>query len=394
MKKFLLLALILFATFSFAQSWQPIANLPSGRHHPVTFTLNGKGYAVTGTNSSNSPTKDFYEYDPLTDSWSTLTSFPGAARSFGIGLSLNGKGYLGFGATTTQYLYDLWSYDPQTGQWTQLAICPCTGRRHPAMIALGNKIYVGLGDDANGNLRDWWMYNINTDSWTQIGNLPGPPRHHPFQFKADGELFAGMGHGAGIYDDWYKLDTTTNSWTAVKDFPGEARVAGTQFSWNGFGFVLSGDGSDHSFMATGEMWRYAADTDSWTQFAAHPGISRWAPGSFVINDHVYFFGGFNRLNQQYPLAAYKFDLAGATVSIEEQTVAGLSIFPNPGSDVIHWDTDQNVSEVQVLNTVGQLIKSTSAHYKELNISSLQPGIYLVQFKEGEKVLRTVKWIKE
>ncbi|MDP4844121.1 MAG: hypothetical protein NWR83_06635, partial [Salibacteraceae bacterium] len=35
-------------------------------------------------------------------------------------------------------------------------------------------------------------------------------------------------------------------------------------------------------------------SDSWTQMPSHPGISLWAPGSFVIDDTVYFFGGESR----------------------------------------------------------------------------------------------------
>ncbi len=290
MRTLLLFTIALFTTSLYAQNWVQVADIPTGRHHPVTFTLDGKGYAATGSNSSSRPTTDFYRYDPIVDKWDTLADFPGNERSFGIGVELNGQGYLGFGASLVQYLNDLWRYDAQTDQWTQLASCPCSGRRHPAMIAIANKIYVGLGDDATGDLNDWWMYNVSTDSWTQLANLSGAGRHHPFQFNAGGEIFAGMGHsGPTIFKDWYKLDTNTNTWSKMKFFPGEARVAGTQFNWNSAGFVLSGDGDNHSWMPTGEMWRYTPSTDSWTQFPSHPGVSNWAPGSFVIDNVVYFF---------------------------------------------------------------------------------------------------------
>ena len=174
MKKLILAALALFSTASFAQTWTPMASAPVGRHHPISFSLNGKGYAITGTLPSNQPTDDAYEYDPVANSWTTLPDFPGQARSFGIGTTANGKAYLGFGATTTQYLKDFWSYDPTDGTYTQLANCGCSGRRHPAMINVGDRIYVGLGDDASGNRKDWWMYNIPNNTWTQISNLPGP----------------------------------------------------------------------------------------------------------------------------------------------------------------------------------------------------------------------------
>ncbi len=391
MKLFYLFAALVISAPTFSQSWQQQANAPIGRHHPISFSLEGKGYAVTGTTSNNQPTKAFYEYDPILDAWSTLTPFPGTARSFGIGTVVNGKAYLGFGATNTQYLNDMWSYDAVSGQWTQLASCACTGRRHPAFIGIGNRIYVGLGDDASGNLKDWWMYKIDANTWTKVADLPGPPRHHPFQFNAGGELFAGLGHNANsIYKDWYKLDTATNTWTAMNQFPGEARVAGTQFSHAGFGYVLSGDGDNHSFMSTGEMWRYSPTTDIWTQFPPHPGVSRWAPGSFVINDEVYFFGGRNRQNNQYPTDLWKFDIAAATISIEENDASKLIAYPNPAKNFIAWELNKNLSQIVILNSVGQPIASNDGTTNRMDVTGLSNGFYFVQFYVNGELAKTEK----
>ncbi|WP_417602560.1 T9SS type A sorting domain-containing protein [Owenweeksia hongkongensis] len=390
MNKALLATLILFSSSIFAQTWEPKSNALVGRHHPISFSLNGKGYAITGTLPNGQPTKDAYQYNPTTDAWLTMPSFPGAARSFGIGTVTNGKAYLGFGATTTQYLRDFWSLD-SNGTWTQLASCDCSGRRHPAMIGIGDRIYVGLGDDATGNLRDWWMYDINADTWTQISSLPGAGRHHPFMFNAGGEVFAGLGHsGNVIYRDWYKLDTAANTWSAMNLFPGEARVAGTQFAMHGYGFVLSGDGDNHSYMNDGEMWRYNPKTDTWTQFPSHPGESRWAPGSFVIGDDVYFFGGLNRLTSAFPIDLWKFDMAAATVGIDEEVLSNTYVYPNPAKEFISWKSDESVTNVKVYNTLGQLVLSSSAEVQRLNTYNLDGGMYLVQFYANSELLKTSK----
>ena len=391
MKKILSAFLLLFSCSLLAQSWVQQASSPIGRHHPISFSLNGKGYAITGTLSNGQPTNSAYEYDPVSDSWNTLPSFPGSARSFGIGtVASNGKAYLGFGATTNQYLQDFWSFDVN-GQWTQLASCDCSGRRHPAMIAIGDRIYVGLGDDVNGDKRDWWMYSIPNDNWTQITSLPGPARHHPFMFNAGGQVFAGLGHSGGtIYRDWYKLDTAANTWTAMNLFPGEARVAGTQFAMHGYGFVLSGDGDNHGYMATGEMWRYNPNTDSWTQLPSHPGESRWAPGSFVINDDVYFFGGLNRLTTVFPTDLWRFDMAAAAVGMDEELVESTHVYPNPANDVIHWENDESITDVKVYNTLGQLVKTSKAEAQRLESHDLDGGMYLVQFYAESRLIKTSK----
>lgn len=393
MNKIILTVLVLFSATLTAQTWQQLANAPIGRHHPISFALNGKGYAVTGSLANGSPTNAAFSYDPGTDSWSTLSPFPGAARSFGIGAVANDIAYIGFGATSTQYLNDFWSFDATTGTWTQLANCGCSGRRHPAMISIGNRIYVGLGDDATGDRNDWWMYDITSDSWSQIANLPGPARHHPYMFNAAGELFAGLGHSQGtIYKDWYKLDTASNTWSSMNQFPGEARVAGTQFKLGGYGFVLSGDGDDHNYMATGEMWRYNPSNDTWKEFPPHPGQSRWAPGSFVIDENVYFFGGRNRFLSTFPNDLWKFDMAAATVGIEEEVLTNTYIFPNPANDMVYWEYDQSITEIQVYNVMGQLVLTSTSKAQQLSTQALTGGLYLVQFYDNSTLVKTSKMI--
>lgn len=395
MKKVLLILFTLSLTSLSAQSWEELTNAPVGRHHPISFALDGKGYAVTGTLANGLPTNDVYQYDPATDLWLTLGDFPGAARSFGIGTVTNGKAYIGFGATRTQYLNDLWSFDGTDSSWTRLANCSCSGRRHPAMISVGDKIYVGLGDDATGNLRDWWMYDINTDRWSQIANLPGLPRHHPFMFKAGGELYAGMGHGNfQIFNDWYKLDTATNTWITMNDFPGEGRVAGTQFGAHGYGYVLSGDGDNHGYMEQGEMWRYDPAADSWSQLTSHPGRSRWAPGSFVIDSNVYFFGGLDRLTNLFPNDLWKFNIVDTTTNIIERGLVlnNTQVYPNPVNDILFWENDELITEVKIYSAMGQLLSTEDSKTKKINVSDFSEGMYFVQFYAQNELLKVSKVI--
>lgn len=390
MKNIILSSLLIFCTSLFSQTWVQMANAPIARHHPISFSLNGKGYAVTGSLANGNPSNDVVEYDPVSNSWNTLPNFPGAARGFGIGAVNNGLAYLGFGATSVQYLNDFWSFNASTGTWTQLASCGCSGRRHPAMIASGNKIYVGLGDNSSGDLNDWWMYDIPSNTWSQIANLPGSARHHPYMFNAGGEVLAGFGHsGSTIYNDWYKLDTALNTWSAVNNFQGEARVAGTQFSWGGLGYVLSGDGDNHNYMQTGEMWSYNPIADSWQQLTPHPGESRWAPGSFVINNDVYFFGGYNRLTGQHPNDLWKFGL-GSPTGVEKTYSTSLSVYPNPANDFISWDDDENITKVSIYNSLGQQLFTSPAKTKQINTQELNSGLHFVHFYNGANLVKTTK----
>jgi N-acetylneuraminic acid mutarotase len=209
-------------------------------------------------------------------------------------------------------------------------------------------------------------------------------------FNAGGEVFAGLGHsGSTVYKDWYKLDTALNTWSAMNVFPGEARVAGTQFNLNGYGYVLSGDGDNHSYMQTGEMWSYNPTADSWLKLTPHPGESRWAPGSFVINNDVYFFGGLNRFTNQYPNDLWKFSL-GPTVEIEEKKLTTTSVFPNPANSFVSWENNVNITGVELHNAFGQLIIKGSASAKQINTENLNNGLYFVLFYDKSTLIKTSK----
>ena len=374
------LLLVLSPCLLMAQMWESIAPMPSGKHHPVTFTLDGMGYAITGTEGVRFATDDVFQYDPINDQWNTLNDFPGAERSFAIGQAYNGKGYLGFGFANGSYFNDIWEYDPATDSWKILTVCDCIGRRHPAFVIKNDKIFVGLGDGIPGDLADWHVYDMVNDTWNRVNDIPGDERHHPFMFPAGDDMYVGMGHHANlIYKDWYKFDVDTETWEVLDDFPGEARVAGTQFGHAGKGYVLSGDGDNHDFMATGEFWEYEPSTDAWTELTAHPGISLWAPGSFVIDGTVYFLGGQNRQTNVIQNTAWKYELtpqAPSSIAALKQ-VAEVNIYPNPAKDVLYIQSEEVLTRVRLISMTGMEVLETS-NASTINISPLSPGIYFVQ----------------
>lgn len=395
MKKILLTTIsTLFSLSLIAQSqtWLTVpGGIPAGVHHPVTFAIGDYGYSITGVNSNGSTIDKVYRYNPVTDSWATLPDFPGGSRGFAIGLTYQGKGYVGFGVSSSQYFDDLWAYDTATMQWTQLADCPGPARRHPALMAANGKIYVGLGNDNTGDLKDFWQYDIASDSWTQLPDIPGPARHHPFMFAVNGEVYAGMGHGGNfIFDDWYRFDTVNNTWQTMTDFPGEARVAGTQFDHMGHGYVLSGDGDNHSFMSTGEFWEYDDATDNWTQLASHPGPSRWAPGSFVINDTLYFFGGLNRFSSVHPTDMYKYAFNSAGIGLKESNISA-AIYPNPSKGLLTIKSKETWSHAFVYASDGQKILEVPVSEKQVDLRALPAGMYLIELSgtKGNSELQRV-----
>lgn len=376
-----------------AQDWEEVAGLPSGaadaRHHPVTFSIGGYGYVMGGAVNWTAA-RDFMRYDAFTNTWESLPSFPGPARAYSYGTSRDTKAYVGFGLDSNdEVLNDFWEYDSETELWKELSSCPCLGRLHPAFVQLDGKIFVGMGNGDFGNYRDWWEYDIATDTWTERDELPGLSRHHPFYFGIGDIAYVGFGHGNNvsgnlqIFNDFYAYDPATEQWTQLNDFPGEARVAGTQFDLNGKGYILSGDGDDHSFMPSGELWEYDPELDEWTELQNHPGSSRWAPGSFVINGFAYLTGGLSTAQLESDL--WRFDLNPLPPSnTNEITGTPIVISPNPTSTDFSFTEDiTQFTAIRLVDGFGRTVKTVTTNI--VNVSDLPAGIYHLQFFKDEKM---------
>ena len=290
---FVFSALILMGSNLIAQGWTSVEPLPNGfqSDHSYGFALNDTGYLVAGQTDSGY-SDAFYSYDPTSDTWTTLEDFPGSARGYAIGDDWDGKAWFGFGNSSAGTMNDLWVFDPATGIWEEKASCPCAARMHPAFIAIDDHIYVGLGNSSAGDLNDWWVYDMATDTWSEKPDFPDTQRHHPYQFGIDGQVYVGFGHHGGeIFNDLYRYDPSSETWTEMATLPSQGRVAGAQFSHDGKGYALSGDGEGHTSMASGEFWQYDPLNDTWASWPDHPGMSRWAPSSFVLNNEVYLING-------------------------------------------------------------------------------------------------------
>jgi N-acetylneuraminic acid mutarotase len=376
-----------------AQDWVQVTSLPNAfneTHHSFAFSFDDMGYIVAG-NSDSGMRDDFYQYDPVNDSWTELTPFPGAARGFAIGDTWDGKAYFGFGYDGTSLLNDLWVFDSSNMSWTELASCPCAARTHPAMIAHNGKVFVGLGGGGGslGNLKDWWEYDIASNTWSQKDDLPSLRRHHPYQFGIGDYVYTGFGHGNGIFNDWFRYDIAGETWTQVATLPAEGRVAGTQFSYDGLGYVLSGDGDDHGSMNTGEFWAYDPVTDTWDELPSHPEGSRWAPASFIINGEVYIINGTSF--SQYVTQIYKFDL-NPVLSTHELTNSSIRIYPNPAIDIINIDLPKNLNYQANLHDLNGRLISSMTNKSAIDIQNVPQGTYLIEIKDldsGQKVIEKI-----
>ncbi len=103
--------------------WTQKPDFPGGSTVGATAVVfENKAYIIDG--------KDLWVFDPALESWQKKSDFPGKGRELGNGIVINGKIYYGFGVEMIdpfgqQFgLHDFWQYDPMLDNWTQLTSFP------------------------------------------------------------------------------------------------------------------------------------------------------------------------------------------------------------------------------------------------------------------------------
>ncbi len=70
---------------------------------------------------------------------------------------------------------------------------------------------------------------------------------------------------------------------------------------------------------------------------------------------------------------------------ENASIEGFSLYPNPVSNGKVYITSKNEldKEIQIFDVLGKKVLQTMLSSKELNVSNLSPGVYIIKIKEEE-----------
>jgi len=277
--------LILISTAGFSQ-WTQKADLTGGkRYEAFGFSINGKGYIGGGIDLATK--KDFWEYDPLTNSWSQKADFGGGETNLATGFSIGNKAYVLTGGKK-----DFWEYDPATNTWLRKADFGGIARGAAVGFSIGNKGYIGTGTQnfLGGVLKDFWEYDPSTDTWTQKADFGGNARWLATGFSIGSKGYIGTGAGNGFTGskDFWEYDPSTDSWIQIADFGGLGRNAAVGFSIGNKGYIGTGyDGG--SFKK--DFWEYDPSTNTWVQKADLDGDARFSAVGFSIGTKGYIGTG-------------------------------------------------------------------------------------------------------
>jgi len=70
---------------------------------------------------------------------------------------------------------------------------------------------------------------------------------------------------------------------------------------------------------------------------------------------------------------------------QENGIEGLTFYPNPATSGKIYITTKNNEDKQItiFDVLGKKVLQTALSSRELNISSLSPGVYIIKIEEGD-----------
>ncbi|MBQ2077601.1 MAG: T9SS type A sorting domain-containing protein, partial [Bacteroidales bacterium] len=76
--------------------------------------------------------------------------------------------------------------------------------------------------------------------------------------------------------------------------------------------------------------------------------------------------------------------------------AEISLFPNPANDILNISSSETISEIEIVNTLGQVVKRIEVNSDNAvcDVEELKAGVYVVRIRTASATLSQRKFIKE
>ena len=130
------------------------------------------GFVISESKDLALKTKEFYQYDTKSDTWTRKADFPGDDRTKGVFFGINDKIYYGLGQSKTQPkgFRDIWQYDTRTNLWSKFATYPGGGNIDVTTAMVAGKVYIGLGYYVDATTINTSKYIGANDFWEFVPN--------------------------------------------------------------------------------------------------------------------------------------------------------------------------------------------------------------------------------
>jgi N-acetylneuraminic acid mutarotase/Tfp pilus assembly protein PilX len=270
-----------------ASGWTAMANMPSPRTGHAVATVNGKIYAIGGTQNLSAQLNTVEEYDPATNTWTTKAPMP-TARWWANAHVVDGKIYVigGERSSVTQNANEM--YDPATDTWTTMASMPSARKAYGSAV-VNNKIYIFGGGKTNAATRNTYEYDPATNSWATKKSMP-TARKWPNAEVANGKIYVfGGSSGPGYLTQNEVYDPAGNSWSTKRDLPVGTDAMASEVLGSKI-YLTAGRRAGGS--PTDSVLMYDTLSDNYVNIANYP-LSILNADATTINGKIHVMGGYN-----------------------------------------------------------------------------------------------------
>ncbi len=153
-------------------TWTQLTSSPgSKRENGLAFVINDSAYICTGVDNGTF-VDDMWKFDPSTGLWSQKrnisntiqigynNSYTNIVRSDAVAMVMFGKAYITTGSNGT-LLTATWQYDPTTDTWTTMTAFAGNAREDAVAFSIGNRGFLGTGQSNNLWYDDLWEFRPN-----------------------------------------------------------------------------------------------------------------------------------------------------------------------------------------------------------------------------------------
>lgn len=374
MKNLLMIICIAFSLSLQAQNtWEQQDSCPfKGRYSATTFTINGKGYIMGGTDNRNY-LKDLWQYDTVTG-WTRKADYPNTHTNSAVAFVIGGKAYVGMGDRKNE----LWEYDPELNVWNTKSKMPNGGRFFGAAFSFNEKGYIACGIDstemANGEV---WEYDPIFNTWSMHGGLPDTKT--PVVFTINNKAYIGLiekiNGGMNHLKSFNLFVRDSDLITLSLPDQGEFSTLEWSAFVGGYGFIGYMGISGYSI---NDVWQYSPDINEWKRQTPFSGRQRLYTSSFTAGNSCYIFNGLTFGDSVLSdLWQYTPDIR---LGIDNQNAVNpITIYPNPVHGVLNIESNESLT-TEIYSLVGE--KMIESSRTKIDLSELNPGIYLVKYKSA------------
>lgn len=108
----------------------------------------------------------------------------------------------------------------------------------------------------------------------------------------------------------------------------------------------------------------------------------------LLNGNIYFTANPGNGRQLYKMESC------SNLGVENILVNTFKIYPNSTKDIINIETTAEITKVEIYNTLGQLVNTISENKKQIDLSALNSGIYLLTITTTDNQRSVQRFLKE